>query len=582
MLDAFQRLLPRDWKLNGATDRRLLLFRIRQQGVYPALAIPAILLMLLFFVIPLVRMVGVSFGDGEFSTAHYERALTNPIYQRMLRTTAELAVTTTIACIIFGYPIAYYLATRAGRWRGIVLLIVIVPFITNSIASTYTWRVILGRRGPVNEFVQLIGLVDEPLELLWTRMAVEIGMMQLFLPFMVLPLYAVMRNIPRSLTAVAESMGATPLKSFWRVYLPLSIPGIWAGSLLVFILSAGSAIAPTVLGGIKDQGIASYLSGTGGFSAALAIILLTAILILFLIFARLIGFGSIYGAGEALIRSSSIETSYRAPRRVPLNLLVGLLCAFLVLPSLIVIPLAFNKSAFVIFPPKAYGIDWVKAFFISDPITPVNWITSTSTSLQLAFITVLIAVPFGGMVAYGLARGSFPGRGLLGSFVILPLIVPATLTALALFYFYSFNMRPLVGTVIGIALPHVVLAIPYVVIILTATLRGIDQVHEQAAMSLGANRFTALRRVILPQIIPGITVATFFAFLVSFYEVPIAVFLKDPFLRTLPMNLWNGVTVEFAPMMAAVSFILLIFAALMLMGIVFFRGRLSRQPSQDT
>ena len=179
-------------------------------------------------------------------------------------------------------------------------------------------------------------------------------------------------------------------------------------------------------------------------------------------------------------------------------------------------------------------------------------------------------------------EGSFPGRGLLGSFVILPLIVPATLTALALFYFYSFNMRPLVGTVIGIALPHVVLAIPYVVIILTATLRGIDQVHEQAAMSLGANRFTALRRVILPQIMPGITVATFFAFLVSFYEVPIAVFLKDPFLRTLPMNLWNGVTVEFAPMMAAVSFILLVFAALMLMGIVFFRGRLGRQSNQET
>ena len=147
MLAVFQRLLPRDWKLNGTTDRRLLLFRIRQQGVYPALAFPAILVMLLFFVIPLVRMVGVSFGDGEFSTAHYERALTNPIYQRMFRTTAELAVTTTIACIIFGYPIAYYLATRVGRWRGIVLLVVIVPFITNSIASTYTWRVVLGEAG---------------------------------------------------------------------------------------------------------------------------------------------------------------------------------------------------------------------------------------------------------------------------------------------------------------------------------------------------------------------------------------------------------------------------------------------------
>ncbi len=577
MLIAFQRLLARDRSTSGTTDKRLLLFKLRQQGVYPALALPALLLMVLFFIIPLVRMVGVSFGDDGFSLAYYDRALTNPIYQRMFRTTFELAAFTTAGCLLLGYPIAYFLATRTGRWRGVVLLITIVPFITNSIAGVYSWRVVLGRRGPLNEFIQLIGIVDQPLELLWTRMAVEIGMIQMFLPFMILPLFAVMRGIPRSLTAVAESMGATPLRSFRHVFLPLSVPGIWAGCLLVFILSAGSAIAPTILGGVRDQGIASYLAGTSGFSAALAVILLVIIIILYMIFARIIGFGSLYGAGEALIRSSPIEMSYRAPRRVPLILVVGIVCAFLILPSLIVIPLAFNESSFVIFPPKGYSLEWIKTFFVSSTISPVNWLESTFTSLQLAFVTVLVAVPAGGMVAYGLARGSFPGKGLLGSFVILPLIVPATLSAIALFYFYSLNMRVLVGTVIGIGMPHAVLAIPYVVIILTATLRGVDQVHEQAAMSLGANRFTAFRKIILPQIVPGISVATFFAFLVSFYEVPIAVFLKDPFLRTLPMNLWNGVTVEFAPMMAAVSFILLIFAALMLIGLVFFRNRLFKQ-----
>ena len=581
MLTAFQRLLSRDQALNGTIDKRLLLFKLRQQGIYPVLALPAILLMLLFFVIPLVRMVGVSFGEEGFSVAHYDKALTNPIYQRMFRTTFELAAVTTAGCLILGYPIAYVLATRTGRWRGIVLLITIVPFITNTIASVYSWRVILGRRGPINEFVQLIGVVDQPLEILFSRLAVELGMIQMFLPFMVLPLFAVMRGIPKSLTSVAESMGATPFKSFRHIYLPLSVPGLWAGTLLVFILSTGSAIAPTILGGVRDQGIASYLSGTGGFSAALAIILLVAILILFMIFARLVGFGSLYGAGEALIRSSPIESSYAPPRRLFLYLLVGLVCAYLIIPSLIVVPLAFNKSSFVIFPPKAYSLNWIKVFFVGDVISPVNWLTSTSTSLQIALITVLVAVPAGGMVAYGLARGSFPGRGFLGSFVILPLIVPATLTAIALFYFYSFNMRPLVGTVIGIAMPHAVLAIPYVVIILTATLRGVDEVHEHAAMSLGANRFTAFRRIVLPQMVPGISVATFFAFLVSFYEVPIAVFLKDPFLRTLPMNLWNGVTVEFAPMMAAVSFILLVFTALLLVALFFIRSRFARQRTES-
>ncbi len=578
MLIALQRLLSRDRSINGKTDKRLLLFKIRQQGIYPALALPALLLMVLFFIIPLVRMVDVSFGGNDgFSLAYYDKALTNPIYRRMFRTTFELAAFTTVGCIALGYPIAYFLATRTGRWHGAVLLIAIIPFITNSIASVYSWRVIFGRRGPINEFLQFIGVIDKPLEILWSRFAVEVGMIQILLPFMILPLYAVMRSIPKSLTAVAESMGAHPLKSFRHIFLPLSLPGIWAGSILVFILSAGSAIAPSILGGIRDQGIASYLAGTSGFSAALAVILLTAILILYMIFARLVGFGSLYGAGEALLRSSPIEISYRAPRRISLNVMVGAVCIFLVLPSLIVIPLAFNESSFVIFPPKSYSLVWIKTFFTTSVISPVNWVESTFTSLQLAFITVLVSVPAGGLVAYGIARGSFPGRGFLGSFIILPLIIPSTLTAIALFYFYSFHMRILVGTVIGIAMPHAVLAIPYVVIILTATLRGVDEVHEHAAMSLGANRFTAFRRVILPQIVPGITVATFFAFMVSFYEVPIAVFLKDPFLRTLPMNLWNGVTVEFAPMMAAVSFILLIFAAFMLIGLVFFRSRLFRQ-----
>ena len=193
-----------------------------------------------------------------------------------------------------------------------------------------------------------------------------------------------------------------------------------------------------------------------------------------------------------------------------------------------------------------------------------------------AFIVVALAVPLGGLVAYGLVRGRFPGKGLLSSFLILPLIVPSTLTALALFYFYSLNMRVLIGTVLGIALPHAVLALPFVVIILAATMRGVDEVHEQAAMSLGAGRVTVFRRIIFPQIIPGIVVAAFFAFLVSFYEVVVAIFLKDPYLRTLPINLWNGVAVDFAPMMAAVSTLLLIFAIFIIVGLTFFRKKLNR------
>ena len=137
-------------------------------------------------------------------------------------------------------------------------------------------------------------------------------------------------------------------------------------------------------------------------------------------------------------------------------------------------------------------------------------------------------------------------------------------------------MSVLIGTVLGIALPHTVLALPFVVIILAATMRSVDEVHEQAAMSLGAGRVTVLRRIVLPQVIPGIVVAAFFAFLISFYEVVVTIFLKDPYLRTLPINLWSGVTVDFAPMMAAVSTLLLIFAIFIIAGLTFFQKRLNR------
>ena len=566
---------------NNIDQRRLFYARAKHEGFYLLLAVPAVMLLILFFVIPLVRMVDASFGGDEFTTRLYERAFTNDFVRRMFRTTFALAGVTTLGCILLGYPVAYYLATRAGRWRTLVLIMVILPFVTSMVASIFSWRVTLGRAGPVNDAWQLLWFVDEPLELMFNRFPVNVAMIHVFLPFMVLPLFAVMRGIPRSMPAVAESLGANPFQSFRRIFLPLSMPGIWAGSVLVFILSAGHFIAPFVVGGIRERGIATALAGaTGNFSAALAMLLLAAIVVIYLVFARLVGFGAIYGAGEALMRSSPIEVLKKPPRSVPLSIVVGLVSFFLILPSLIVIPLSVNKSSFIIFPPREYSLKWIKNFFTTSPVSPVDWIQSTITSLEIAFIAVALAVPLGGLVAYGLVRGRFPGKGLLSSFVILPLIVPSTLTALALFYFYSLNLRVLVGTVPGIALPHAVLALPFVVIILAATMCGVDEVHEQAAMSLGAGRITVLRKIVLPQIIPGIVVAAFFAFLVSFYEVVVAIFLKDPYLRTLPINLWNGVTTEFAPMMAAVSTLLLIFTAFIVVALAFFQKRLNRGASE--
>lgn len=560
-------------------QRRLFVIRVKQEGFYLLLALPVIILLIVFFIVPLFDTLKSSFYfRGEFGLESYETALDFNFrgvdYWKIWQTTIELSTTTTIACIILGYPVAYFLTTSSGKARGMVLIAVLIPFITSLIAQTYSWRVILGRRGPVNDIIQALRISDEPWELLFNQTSVSVGMVHLFLPFMILPLFAVMRGIPPNLPRMAQSLGATPFQAFRHIFLPMSMPGVFAGAMLVLILSAGHTVAPTVLGTINDRGMASFIGNAGSVSAARAMILLAVILLLYLIFARFIGFGAMYRAGDALMHMRANWDGMDRRRRIVLPIVVSLISFYLILPSLIVIPLGFNAKQFIYFPPKDFSFRWIKNYFTSGE-SGFNWIDATVTSLEVAVLVVVVAVPLGALVSYGLVRGSFPGKGLLSSLVLTPLIIPTTMTALALWLFYFNNMNLLMGTVIGLAIPHTLIALPFVVIILNATLRSADVVHEQAAMSLGASRWKTWIRVLLPQVYPGMIVAGMFAFLVSFNEAIIAGWLRDPTFRTLPVNMWDGVTAEFAPMMSAVSAMLLFAVAVLLLITVYFKRKLT-------
>ncbi|MFQ5875849.1 MAG: ABC transporter permease, partial [Dehalococcoidia bacterium] len=227
---------------------------------------------------------------------------------------------------------------------------------------------------------------------------------------------------------------------------------------------------------------------------------------------------------------------------------------------------------FVRFPPSDFTLTWYADYFNGDdPL--VHWVGSTITSVETATLVALFSVLLGGLVSYSLVRGRFPGKPIINSLAIAPLIIPTVVTVVIIFRLYFFHMNFLMGNVPGLAIPHTILALPYVVIILTATLRNVDEVQEHAAMSLGANRLTTLRRIIVPQMIPGLAIAAFLAFLVSFNEVVIALLLKTRTFQTLPMNIWNGRVGEFAPMMAAVSTLMLLAAVTFLVGALYFRRR---------
>lgn len=204
-----------------------------------------------------------------------------------------IAALVTVACAVIGLPYAMLAAAVTGWKRSALLLAVLVPLWTSLLVRTTAWFVLLQNEGLINGALQAIGLIDHPLPLIFNRIGVVIAMTHVLLPFMVLPIYSVLLSVPRNLMQAAASMGAGPLRAFWRVLLPLSLPGLLSGSLLVFMVAIGYYITPALVGGANDQMISSviafYATGTAnwGLAGALGLILLMVTIILYLIYGRL-------------------------------------------------------------------------------------------------------------------------------------------------------------------------------------------------------------------------------------------------------------------------------------------------------
>ncbi len=174
-------------------------------------------------------------------------------------TTNWISLLVTASVLLMGYPIAYYLANRRGLRFTLVVFCVVVPYFTSVIVRTYSWMVLLGRTGLVNQALQGLGLIDAPLRLLYNQMGIVIGMAYVLLPYMVLTLYAAMRSIDGNLLRAARGMGASGPMIFWRIYLPLSLHGVISGALIVFILSIGFFVTPALMGGPSDVMIAMLI-----------------------------------------------------------------------------------------------------------------------------------------------------------------------------------------------------------------------------------------------------------------------------------------------------------------------------------
>ena len=228
---------------------------------------------------------------GQIVRAPPEQA----IYVDILLRTFWIGFVVMTFCLVLGYPLAYKLASLPPRISNLLLILVLLPFWTSLLVRTAAWVVLLQREGPVNGLLQALRIADQPLQLVYNRFGLYVAMTHILLPFMVLPLYSVMRGIPPQYMRAAASLGARPLRAFLRIYLPQTVPGIGAGCLLVFILAIGYYITPALVGGANDQMISYFVAFftnqtvNWGMASALGAVLLIATLVLFVVYARLVG-----------------------------------------------------------------------------------------------------------------------------------------------------------------------------------------------------------------------------------------------------------------------------------------------------
>ncbi|RYJ03959.1 MAG: ABC transporter permease subunit [Acetobacteraceae bacterium] len=547
------------------------------------LAVPGLVFLLGFLIGPTLQLLSVSFGDpdtGGFSLAAYERAFGVRVYTRIISNTFIIALQTTLLCLLLGYPLAYWLSRLPKRRQRMVSLLVLLPFWTSALVKNFAWLVLLGRSGVLSGVLVSLGLAA-PGEVLFNRGAVLFAMTHSMLPLAVIAMLSVMGQIDGRLTAAAGTLGATRIEAFWRVFFQLSMPGVASAGLLVFIGSLGYFITPALLGSPREtmmgQAIITQIQTLDNwiFASALAAMLIAAALLSCLIFDRVFGLSTMSGGGGRQRGARSLS------RRAGMTLLAFVARAFsglaealarllgghrfgwllpayaittiavLILPILALLPMAFTSSTFLSFPPPGYSLRWFAEYFHS-----AVWVSATLRSFGIGLATAVATLLIATLAAFGLARSGSRLTGAVFLMFMLPMIVPSIVVAIALFYLFA--QLGLVATDLGIMIGHTVHAIPIAFVIILATLKGYDWRLDQAAATLGANRAQSFWRVAMPLTKGGLVAGFIFAFLASFEELTVALFVGGGLRTTLPKQIWDDVILQVSPTLVAASVVVVV------------------------
>lgn len=297
----------RDKPMGGNTSLNATAYKAQERAEnlsLTVLSLPGLLLIGVVALVPIGWLFWLSVRNANGFTAEHYLRLLHKTYTLSLRTTFELSFLVTAVCIVLAYPLAYVMTQASRRMAAVLLALVLFPIWTSLLVRCYAWLVLLQRRGLVNTWLRDAGVIDQPLALMHNFTGTTIGMVHIMLPFMVLPLYGAMRGISSDLMRAASNLGATPIRTYWDVLVPLSLPGLAAGTIIVFVLCLGFYVTPALLGGgrvmmwaMQIETNVTYHSDWGAASA-LGVVLLAMTLAILWGFGRVIGFERIVGSGR--------------------------------------------------------------------------------------------------------------------------------------------------------------------------------------------------------------------------------------------------------------------------------------------
>ncbi|MFQ5961028.1 MAG: ABC transporter permease subunit [Candidatus Methylomirabilales bacterium] len=537
------------------------------------LFLPPLLWVSGLFFFPLVLIVLYSlaerrpYGGVEWilSGDSYSRLL-EPLYAGVAFWSIGIALLTTVITLLLGLPVAYSLILLPRRRRYLALLLLMIPFWTNFLVRTYAWMFLLGREGPISTFLTSLGL--PPLTILFTPGAILLGLVYSYLPFMILPIYAAMERIDPATVEAAQDLYARPHLLLWRVWLPLSLPGVAVGMLLVFIPSVSAFVIPDLLGGARDLMLGNliqqqYLTVRDWpFGSSLSTILLSVTLVGVLLFRP--------WARRDQARPQLLTGETPAPWTLtsgPLHwmgrIITGGVFLFLYAPVGLLILYSFNASRFTAVW-RGFTLEWYVRLIQNEAI-----ITAARTSLEVALVSTLLCLLVGTAAALALRRPE--GAGVILTSLYLLVVIPEITFAVALLLFFV-----TVGVPLGrmsIILAHATFNLPLVALPVRARLQQVGRGVEEAAMDLGADEARTLRRVLLPLLRPALLVGGILSFTASLDDFVVAYFVTGPGATTLPIRVYSLVKYGVTPEVNALSALLLLLSISLIAGALVWQGR---------